>query len=141
MNTSYVFETLECNILAHKSGHNFSFSNIFGKKVKLSKSESEKNENMETNVVHYGSHQPSVSQPKVHRSKGRTLLIVYAQPSKNKLDRLRNKYICFHLHTGLYRTQPSYKKMICFDFEKQIMHYLQQCFSTFFALRHPCLII
>ncbi len=36
---------------------------------------------------------------KVHKTKGRTLFVVYVKPSKNKLDHLQNK---LHLFTCIY---------------------------------------
>ncbi len=33
--------------------------------------------------------------PKVHKSKGRTLFVVYVEPSKNKLGRFRNNIYLF----------------------------------------------
>ena len=43
---------------------------------------------------------------KVHRCKGRALFIVYLQPSKNKLDRLRNKKYLFTF-TYCFITNPA----------------------------------
>ena len=49
----------------------------------------------------------------MHRNKGRTLFIVYVQPVWG----IQN--ICSHLITVFYLTQPSSKRINCFDFEKQ----------------------
>ncbi len=48
---------------------------------------------------------------KVHKSKGRTLFVVYVQPSKTKLGNFMNKMRLF-----TFLIQPSSKQIICFDF-------------------------
>ena len=58
----------------------------------------------------------NVMEGKVHRRKGRTLLIVYVELSKNKLGCLRDKK---YVLTVFYLAQSSNKQIICFDLEKQ----------------------
>ncbi len=53
---------------------------------------------------------------KVHKSKGRTLFVVYVQPSKNKPGHFRYKIHLFTLLPVFYLIQPSSKQIICFVF-------------------------
>ena len=58
---------------------------------------------------------------KLHRSKGRTLFIVYVKPSKNKLDHVRilKNHLFIHELTGSISRSPLRNNFFCFDFEKQ----------------------
>jgi hypothetical protein len=45
---------------------------------------------------------------KVHKSKGRTLFVVYVKPSKNKLDHSRNKIHMFTF-TDCFLSNPAFQ--------------------------------
>ena len=60
---------------------------------------------------------------KVHRSKGRALFIVYVEPSKIKLDRLRNKKYLFTL-TYCFLSNPSIWKTNYLFWKNKTVHNL-----------------
>ena len=63
------------------------------------------------------------------RSKGGTLFIAFVEPSKHKLDNLRNKiFVCIYL---LFLCNTAYKQIVCFDLKK-IVHYLKH--SKYFGI-------